>query len=124
MLRASLAQRARHAATPSWEFAEGFMAAVHAWPQEWAGPRHKAAATWRNAALAVVQRLTEDDLGPPSVSLASMNAFANAIWAVYNMREMWRRLGPRIETVHHAAAPGRNNPCHCGSGKKYQKCCD
>jgi len=21
------------------------------------------------------------------------------------------------------AAPGRNNPCHCGSGKKYKNCC-
>lgn len=20
-------------------------------------------------------------------------------------------------------APGRNDPCHCGSGKKYKKCC-
>lgn len=19
--------------------------------------------------------------------------------------------------------PGRNDPCHCGSGKKYKKCC-
>ena len=22
-----------------------------------------------------------------------------------------------------AAAPGRNDPCPCGSGKKYKKCC-
>jgi hypothetical protein len=21
-------------------------------------------------------------------------------------------------------APGRNDPCHCGSGKKYKKCCE
>ena len=21
------------------------------------------------------------------------------------------------------AKPGRNDPCHCGSGKKYKKCC-
>lgn len=20
--------------------------------------------------------------------------------------------------------PGRNDPCHCGSGKKYKKCCE
>jgi len=20
--------------------------------------------------------------------------------------------------------PGRNDPCHCGSGKKYKRCCD
>jgi septal ring factor EnvC (AmiA/AmiB activator) len=23
-----------------------------------------------------------------------------------------------------AALPGRNDPCHCGSGKKYKKCCE
>ncbi len=116
-------------------WARGFMAAVAAWPLEWAAPRNKAAATWRNAALDVVERLTLDDLepptlsafgdddGPPTVSLARMNAFANALWAVYNMREMWRSLGPRIETVHHVATPGRNDPCTCGSGQKYKKCC-
>ncbi|MCO4764517.1 MAG: SEC-C domain-containing protein [Myxococcales bacterium] len=21
------------------------------------------------------------------------------------------------------ARPGRNEPCHCGSGRKYKKCC-
>ncbi len=23
-----------------------------------------------------------------------------------------------------AQIPGRNDPCHCGSGKKYKKCCE
>jgi hypothetical protein len=23
-----------------------------------------------------------------------------------------------------ANLPGRNDPCHCGSGKKYKKCCE
>ena len=23
-----------------------------------------------------------------------------------------------------AHLPGRNDPCHCGSGKKYKKCCE
>ncbi len=73
-------------------WAQGFMAAVKAWPGEWAGSRNK-------------------------------QAFGDAIWAVYNMREMWRSLWPRIEAVHKAATPGRNDPCACGSGKKYTKCC-
>jgi len=57
------------------------------------------------------------------VSQTRMNALADAIWAVYNMRQMWRSLGPRIETVHAAHTPGRNDPCSCGSGQKYKKCC-
>lgn len=30
---------------------------------------------------------------------------------------------PRGKTVVKGAQPGRNDPCSCGSGKKYKKCC-
>ncbi len=30
---------------------------------------------------------------------------------------------PKPETVRHAQKVGRNDPCPCGSGKKYKKCC-
>jgi hypothetical protein len=26
-------------------------------------------------------------------------------------------------TAHTNARPGRNEPCHCGSGRKYKQCC-
>jgi uncharacterized protein len=29
---------------------------------------------------------------------------------------------PHVETRHVDAEPGRNDPCWCGSGKKYKKC--
>lgn len=29
----------------------------------------------------------------------------------------------RSKTVHKEKEPGRNDPCPCGSGKKYKKCC-
>jgi SWIM/SEC-C metal-binding protein len=29
----------------------------------------------------------------------------------------------RTETLKVAKTPGRNDPCSCGSGKKYKKCC-
>jgi uncharacterized protein YchJ len=29
----------------------------------------------------------------------------------------------KVETIHADQAPGRNDPCPCGSGKKYKKCC-
>jgi preprotein translocase subunit SecA len=40
--------------------------------------------------------------------------------------------GPDCDHDHHAAQPyrratekvGRNDPCTCGSGKKFKKCCD
>ena len=32
--------------------------------------------------------------------------------------------GPTIETVKNPHKNiGRNDPCHCGSGKKFKKCC-
>jgi uncharacterized protein len=117
-------------------WALGFMAAVNAWPEEWAGPRNKAAQHWRATTLDLLQALTQDDTdpptlsafsddegGPPTVSVRRMTAFGDAIWAVYNMRDTWRQLGPRVQTVHALSAPGRNDPCHCGSGKKFKKCC-
>jgi uncharacterized protein len=116
-------------------WALGFMFAVEAWPEEWTAPRNKEAVKWLNAALDVIVTLTEDDTdpptmsafddgeGPPTLSLKRMNDFADAIWAVYNLREMWQSIGPRVETVHKVATPGRNDPCSCGSGKKYKKCC-
>ncbi|MHC4981849.1 MAG: SEC-C domain-containing protein [Planctomycetota bacterium] len=29
----------------------------------------------------------------------------------------------KVEPIRADAAPGRNDPCPCGSGKKYKKCC-
>jgi uncharacterized protein len=59
---------------------------------------------------------------PPSVSQARLNAYGEAIWAVYDLRDLWKSIGPRVETVRKADEPGRNDPCPCGSGKKYKKC--
>ena len=114
-------------------WALGFMFAVEYWPEEWAAPRDKDAAKWLNDALEAVVAMTEDDSaapevsplskeGAPSVSIARLNAFGEAIWAVYDLRELWKTIGPRVETVRAVATPGRNDLCHCGSGKKYKKC--
>ena len=29
----------------------------------------------------------------------------------------------KVEPIKAGAAPGRNDPCPCGSGRKYKKCC-
>lgn len=114
-------------------WAIGFMFAVESWPEEWAAPRDKAAVKWLDESLQAIVAMTEDDTEaptiavfgddtPPSVSEKRFNAFADAIWAVYDLRDMWRNIGPRVATVHKAATPGRNDLCHCGSGKKFKKC--
>ena len=114
-------------------WALGFMYAVETWAEEWAPPRDKDAAEVMEASLEKMVVLTEDDMGepsismfgedtPPSVSQERLNAYGEAIWAVYDLREVGQSLGPRVETVRKAATPGRNDPCWCGSGKKYKKC--
>jgi uncharacterized protein len=115
-------------------WAIGFMYAVENWPEEWAHPRDRDAGKVLDAALESIVALTEDDTVPPTVSAFEeggeptmseqrLNDFADAIFAVYDLRELWRNIGPRVETVHRVATPGRNDPCSCGSGKKYKKCC-
>src|SRR5438093_5749921 len=114
-------------------WALGFMFAVESSPEEWAAPRDKDAAKWLDGALQAVVAMTEDDEaapevsplsedGAPSTSIALLNAFGEAIWAVYDLRELWKTIGPRVETVRKEAMPGRNDLCYCGSGRKYKKC--
>ena len=114
-------------------WALGFMYAVESWPQDWQPPRHDEAAEMLDAALRDIVALTEGDSGkpalsmfaedgPPSVSEARLDALAAGIWAVYALRQVWRSVGPRVEPVRRNSEPGRNDPCPCGSGKKYKKC--
>jgi len=121
-------------------WALGFMFAVESWPDEWTPPgRDKEAAKALDKALDAIVALSEDDTGPaeispyahdeedgeappPSMSHARLEAFGEALWAVYEIRDLWRAIGPRVETVRVEPSPGRNDPCPCGSGKKYKKC--
>jgi len=114
-------------------WALGFMFAVENWPDDWSAPRDKEAAQMLDEALDAIVALTEDDTGkpelsmyaedgPPSVSQRRLDDFGAAVWAVYDLRQLWKSLGPRVETIRKAAEPGRNDPCPCGSGKKYKKC--
>ena len=133
--RAAMPEDAANAELPAFAqvWALGFMFALEAWPEEWTPPRDKKAAKWHDLALQSIVALTEDDTGepevspfsedgPPSLSIARLNAFADAVWSVYDLREIWRGIGPRVETVIREDTPGRNDPCHCGSGKKFKKC--
>jgi uncharacterized protein len=132
------AQRAEMADAPVPSFGQiwaiGFMYAVESWPDEWVPPRDKEAAKVLDAALECIVAVTEDDTEPPTVaafeddgvptiSEQRLNDFADAIWAIYDLRELWGSIGPRVETVHADVKPGRNDPCSCGSGKKFKKCC-
>ncbi|WP_235579160.1 UPF0149 family protein [Pseudorhodoferax sp. Leaf274] len=120
-------------------WALGFMLVVETWPDEWLAPsREKDIARAMDDALGNVAELCEDDEGPhevsayvdddgqegpPSMSADRLEAFGEAVWAVYDLRAAGLALGPRVAQVRHdAPAPGRNDACPCGSGKKFKKC--
>ncbi len=44
--------------------------------------------------------------------------------AIVDVREYWNVLRAPVSTIRRLAPkPGRNDPCPCGSGKKYKHCC-
>ena len=130
--RAEIASEEIPAFAQVW--ALGFMFVVENWPDEWTAPKDKETAQWHDTALEAIVALTEDDTeeptlsalsedGPLSVSESRLNVYGEALWAVYDLREIWRNRGPRVVQVIKDATPGRNDVCSCGSGKKYKKCC-
>lgn len=114
-------------------WALGFLFAVDFWQEEWAAPRDKEGASLLQELLQTIEVLAEDDHaapvtclfdenGPPSVSQERIERFGDAVWAVYDLHQFWHSLGPRVVPHTRPATPGRNDPCWCGSGKKFKKC--
>lgn len=46
----------------------------------------------------------------------------DAAYAVQDLRLWWLENAPRTAPRRVQAAPGRNDPCPCGSGRKFKKC--
>jgi len=110
------------------EWTNGFEQGFEMWP-----------AGWPDAVsdTAIAEALLETILGSEDevsvkpdtdTQLAELEAKGLAVQHLY---QNWRALGlPAQEAVPVSAAtaakksgPGRNDPCPCGSGKKYKKCC-
>lgn len=107
-------------------WAAGFLLAVEHWEADWALPADSKDEQFVDACLDPFYTLTTPraEWTPEEKKLSRDAHVANAIWAVYDLREFWldRGMGPR-EPIRKAPEPGRNDPCPCGSGKKYKKCC-
>ncbi len=108
------------------QWAAGFLLAVEHWENDWALPEGSKDEDYVDACLDPFYTLItpEAEWTPEERKLSRESHVANAIWAAYDLREFWldRGLAPR-EPIRKAPEPGRNDPCPCGSGKKYKKCC-
>ena len=48
-----------------------------------------------------------DEAGPASTSQERVDAFGEAIWAVYDLHRLWKSMGPRQETIVKGEQLGR-----------------
>ncbi len=58
----------------------------------------------------------------PGEKLEREDLIQEALYAAQDLRCYWVQNAPKPETRRVEAMPGRNDPCHCGSGKKFKKC--
>ena len=113
-------------------WASAFLDTIDTFAEDWLlpGPDSEDAA-WFNGCIAAVTALTLRDadalkaelqLRYPGQALSRDELVDEACMAVQDLRCYWVDHAPRPATRRVEAAPGRNDPCPCGSGRKYKKC--
>ena len=116
-------------------WAEGFLDAVADFAADWAMPpsaQDDAERELFDELLAQVRALTFDAGSPALVAhLAETygeetpdrdRLIDEACFAIQDLRLWWLDHAPRPETRRVDKKPGRNEPCPCGSGKKFKLC--
>lgn len=110
------------------EWTNGFEQGFEMWPVEW--PDKVSDTTIAESLLETILGAEEEVTVLPDAE-AQLAELEEKGLAVQRLYQNWRALGlPTPEPVAVTAAtgaarsgPGRNEPCPCGSGKKYKKCC-
>lgn len=112
-------------------WSEGFFDAIDAFPADWPEPDVETEeGRWYDDGLSRVAalRLAGDDLKRhlaeqyPGETLERDQLVDEAMFAVQDLRVYWLDRAPKPATRRVEPTPGRNDPCPCGSGKKYKKC--
>ena len=112
-------------------WAEGFSEAIDAFAEDWPDPDMDTdEGRWYDDCLSRVLALMlpPADLAEhaktyyPGETLERDQLVDEACYAAQDLRLYWLDHGPKPETRRVEATPGRNDPCPCGSGKKYKKC--
>jgi len=115
-------------------WAHGFMDVVEGFPEDWKAPGESAEEGMADAydeVLARIAMLTVHDPEVLAETLAEMypgeklerdDLIQEALYAAQDLRCYWVQNAARPVTRVVGNTPGRNDPCHCGSGKKFKKC--
>ena len=72
--------------------------------------------TIKDKLISIAKRMKAD-----GVDLNSPKAMKK--WVKEHEKELKQEQQGKVETIVKEKEPGRNDPCPCGSGKKYKKCC-
>ena len=112
-------------------WAEGFCEAMEALPEDWPEPDTETEeGRWYDACLDCVMALTF----PPDTlaeylkdnyrgqTLSRDELVDDACYGVQDLRLYWLDHPVKPPARQVEAKPGRNDPCPCGSGKKFKKC--
>ena len=115
-------------------WAHGFMDVVQGFPDDWKEPDDTAEEGMADAydeVLARIAMLTLHDPAELAKTLAEMypgeklerdDLIQEALYAAQDLRCYWVQNAAKPVTRVVGSVPGRNDPCHCGSGKKFKKC--
>jgi uncharacterized protein len=112
-------------------WSDGFLQAVRDF--DWQVPEraHEVDRAHYDACLQAIGTLSLDDepLGErlrvmfPGQTPDRDTLIDEACFAAQDLRLFWLDHTPKPPPLRVPKAPGRNDPCPCGSGKKYKKCC-
>jgi uncharacterized protein len=113
-------------------WAQGFLDAVEALADDWVSPAPgDEDAAWFDSSIRAVLALTIADEAELKADLAARypgktldrdDLIDEACFAAQDLRCYWVDHAPRHAPRRVQAPPGRNEPCPCGSGRKYKKC--
>jgi uncharacterized protein len=108
-------------------WAAGFLQVIDVWEADWNLPTDSKDEAFVDEMLDpfFVLITPEEDLTPDERNTSRDEVVAMAIWSAYELRDFWRDRGSVSSRtpVRKVAEPGRNDPCPCGSGKKFKLCC-
>ena len=113
-------------------WALGVLETIETFADDWAAPGDgEEDAAWYDGCLRAVEALTLRDeaqlaadlkLRYPGQTLTRDELVDEACLALQDLRCYWVEHAPRHAPRRVEKTPGRNDPCPCGSGRKYKKC--
>jgi len=113
-------------------WAHGFLEVLQKFPEDWPepDPETEEGQAFDDCTMRIMLLTLrdEDELAKlreefwPGETLTRDDMIQEALHAAQDLRMYWVQNAPKPETRRVGEQPGRNDPCPCGSGKKFKKC--